>query len=131
MGLALTDVKWGVKWGAIFGVAMTLYAVGVYFFAGPEPFDRVGLRPAIVIMLYFAGSVTAGLLVGLLKRHTTSREGAMLVGILAALPASFGMGLAFFGAPRAWSPGDWFQCVFLAMLFGAGLGYMWHGRRLG
>lgn len=129
MGASAQDVKWGLKWGAGFTVVMTLYTLGVYLIVGSEPFDRVGLRPQVVLTLYIAGSLIAGLVVGLLRKLTATREGSMLVGTLAALPVSLGMGLAYFGAPAIWSTGDWAQCVFMAILFGAGLGYLWHGRR--
>lgn len=131
MRAKMEDVRWGLKWGTGFSVFMTLYAVGLYLVLGSEPFDRVGLRPQVVLAVYVVGSLTAGLVVGLLRRHTSTRDGSMLVGTVAALPVSFAMSLAFFGKPSAWSTGDWMQCVFMAVLFGAGLGFMWHGRNWG
>jgi hypothetical protein len=124
MGPSAQDVKWGLKWGTGFAVGMTIYTIGLYLAVGSEPFDRVGLRPPVVLALYIIGSLAAGLIVGFLRKLTATRDGSMLVGTVAALPASFAMGLAFFGAPSAWSAGDWVQCIFMAILFGAGLGYL-------
>lgn len=121
-----THVRWGMKWGLAFAVALALYVAILYAVAGSGPFDRVGFSPGLTIAVYVMASLTAGLVVGLLRPLTSSREGSMAVGVVAALPGSFALNLGFFGPVSRWSVGDWFQLVLGAVMFGAALGYIWH-----
>jgi hypothetical protein len=120
------DVRWGLKWGIAFGICLALYTLIVYLAAGDQPFHRVGASPLTVLGVYILGSLAAGAIVGLLRPLTKERDGAMLVGVLAAMPASFVINLTMFGPPNAWSAGDWFQFVVLGAMFGAVLGFLWH-----
>ena len=124
-----SDVRWGLKWGIGFSIALTLYAAALYIVAGSEPFDRVGVPLGTTIGFYVVTSMTAGLVVALLRPLTRSRGGSMLVGTIAAIPGSFALNLTFFGAVSRWTMGDWFQFVLTAVMFGVALGYVFH--RLG
>jgi hypothetical protein len=121
-----SDVRWGLTWGVGFSIALTLYTGALYLAFGSEPFDRVGVAPGATVAFYAITSMAAGLIVGLLRPLTTSREGSMFVGTIAALPGSFAMNLTFFGAISNWSTGDWIQCVLTAVMFGVVLGYIFH-----
>jgi hypothetical protein len=129
MGDVGRDARWGLKWGIGFSIALTLYATALYIVLGSEPFDRVGVPPGTTIGFYVVTSMTAGLVVALLRPLTRSRGGSMLVGTIAAIPGSFALNLTFFRAVSRWSMGDWFQFGLTAVMFGVALGYVFH--RLG
>jgi len=102
------NLRWGVAQGAIFA---GLFSFGLLLLAlgrGSFRWSSYGLSFGEIVLVYFVGCMLAGAVVGLLRPFTRWRLGAMLVGVVAAVPATATLGIAMSGNPLAWKPDDRF-----------------------
>jgi hypothetical protein len=83
----------GGKDGVLFGFGYSAYAVVLFVFRGPAFFAAQGVGLLELIALYLAGGAMAGAVCGALKPLTDVLIGRILVGIIAALPFAFLLGL--------------------------------------
>jgi hypothetical protein len=83
----------GAKEGMAFGVGYCVYALLLLVVRGPELFASAGSGVVMVLALYLAGGAIAGTICGGLEPLTGSLVGRILVGIIAALPFAFLLGL--------------------------------------
>ena len=114
-----TDVGWGVRAGAVYGVLLSVLAI-VIASLRLERRQIAAEAPELAqaLLIYFGGGIVAGAIVGLLRPLTRRRDGATLVAILALLPAMFCLGLAMFGTPVAWTRAEWLGLAISAVVFG-------------
>ena len=85
------NIRWGVTNGALFAAVFSVLAM---FIAGSRG-EIAGSQLWLVIAAYFASGISAGLVVGLVRPWTRRRLGAILVGIVAAVPAGLALQLAY------------------------------------
>jgi hypothetical protein len=83
----------GGKHGLLFGLAYSAYAVILFVVRGPDLFAAQGVGLFELLALYLAGGAVAGAICGGLEPVTGSLFGRILVGIIAALPFAFLLGL--------------------------------------
>jgi hypothetical protein len=106
----------GALAGVMVAVLISLVAVMMYVLRGPQMFERLGISLTSTIALYFAGGIIGGSLVGLLLPLATWRWGAVLVGIIAAMPVYLGAGVLL--------GEDLSIGIFLAIIVGGVVGYL-------
>ena len=85
------DIRWGVANGALFAAVLS----GLVAIVRAPSGELTGSRLWLVIATYFASGISAGLVVGILRPWTRRRIGAVLVGIVAAVPVGIAIGLAY------------------------------------
>lgn len=85
------NVRWGVANGALFAAVFSCLVALVRAPTG----ELTGSRLLLVISTYFASGISAGLVVGILRPWTRRRAGAILVGIVAAVPVGIAVQLAY------------------------------------
>ena len=104
------------------GVFYSLWVLAVYVFAGDGRFVRYGVTVWQMAATYIGISLSAGLIVGLLRPLTYHAVGAYVVGFLAGVPICFGLMTAAKGPPAAWPPGlrggIWVLCIMAGIAFG-------------
>lgn len=96
---------------------IALAAAALRMIVGPGSFERRLIDSLAAMGVYFLGGVTGGVIVGMLRRWLSSWIGAMVVGALATIPASFGLGVFMFGVSN-WTTAKAVFCV----VFGIGWG---------
>ena len=106
----------GALAGVMVAVLISLVAVMMYVLRGPQMFERLGISLTSTIALYFVGGIIGGSLVGLLLPLATWRWGAVLVGIIAAMPVYLGAGVLL--------GEDLSIGIFLAIIVGGVVGYL-------
>jgi ammonia channel protein AmtB len=105
----------GFLGGSLFSaIALVLYSV-----RGEELFERLGTSLPNVLLIYHAGGAVAGLVVGLLLPLTIWRWGAVIVGILGAIPVYFGAGMVMGDL-------DLTLDLAVAVVVGGIVGYSWY-----
>ena len=98
----VSRVRWGARWGFKFALGLVAWAIGVFIVVGAAPFESVGASVLAVTMMYLAGGVLGGAVVGLALPWVRSRVGAYVVGVLAGIP--FGsMAVGAVTSFRPWS----------------------------
>lgn len=104
----------GIKWGLMFASVLSLFVTAVYLFGGSAPFSAKGVTWAQVVLLYFAGGIVGGALVGLLlPLASTTTLGAGFVGWLASIP--IGAGGAMLVSGPVWSSEHTFLTAFMSL----------------
>jgi hypothetical protein len=116
------NIRWGVRGGLLAATGYSVWASAVYLVRGPGAFDQHGTSLPEIIVLYFVGGLIAGAVVGALRPLTESREGMVVVGVVAALPILFALFFYLFGSPEAWSAKHWFLWVILSLVCGVSAG---------
>lgn len=115
---------WGVGWGLAFALVYIAFVLLLYAVRGTVPFERHQVTLPGVIATYFAGALTAGTIVGMMRPLTATRLGAIVTGAIAAVPVYLGFGIAVDGWFTAWSADEWSTVWGLAPLMGGTLGYL-------
>jgi hypothetical protein len=90
----------------------------LFLVEGSQPFDRLHTTLTVVIATYFSGGITAGAVVGAMRRNTRNRFVAILVGIIAAFCVFLGIAVASDGLPNRWKGASWASLVVCSLLFG-------------
>ena len=106
------NIRWGVAYGVLFAAVLSGLVIPVAFARGALTASRMWL----VIATYFASGVSAGLVVGLMREWTRRTAGALLVGLVAAVPVGIALQLAYdTAAQRSFS---WLMLVEFAIIAG-------------
>lgn len=95
-------------------LASTLFALH-----GGDRYRAVGLTLPVIIAVYFAGGITGGCLVGLLRPLTRWRIGAAAVGVIAMIPVCWGAGILVHGPLSVWGEAEYFAWTITPVLIGA------------
>lgn len=77
----------GMRIGVIAAAFLSVLAIVVFVIEGPSP-ENVGVRIWDLIALYGSGGLIAGGIAGLLAPATRHWAGAMLIGVIAAIPVA-------------------------------------------
>jgi hypothetical protein len=109
----LQNLYWGIGWGLAMACFYCVFVVVLYLAQGAAPFEAHETTLGTVILIYFAGGITAGALVGLLRPLARWWPGAMLIGFLAAVLVFLGIDVAQTGIGKR---RDW-QAIFAVSLF--------------
>ena len=80
----------------------SVFALVIYSLQGAAAYDAYGLTLGKILLLYWAGGLVGGFMVGLLMPITRSRIGAALVGAVAAFPVFAGISLSIYGSEMEW-----------------------------
>jgi hypothetical protein len=105
------------------GVIYFVLAVGVLLLKdGFNPIPE-SVTPVGLLLYYLFSGIVGGLIVGLCRPWLKKRSGSTAVGVLALIPASFGV-LRLMGGPMArWGVAEWFAVIGTAALLGGFFGY--------
>ena len=106
------NVRWGVAQGASFSA---IACVVVTLFEIPQ-WHMYREHVWVVVATYLGAGIGVGAVVGLLRPFTRHLIGAMVVGIVAAIPFAVALNLAA-SLPRV-GPIDWKAVRFLALVCG-------------
>jgi hypothetical protein len=120
------NTVWGARYGGIFGLIYSVWAVVSFVVGGQETFARQGTTIGEVIVFYLVGGAVAGAIVGMLRPLTYHRAGAALVGFLAAIPLGVGIKVMLTGF-RLWTQVDRITLLLFPLFFGCGAGLVLHG----
>ena len=85
------NIRWGVAYGLLFAVVLSGLVIPLAFARGALTVSRMWL----VIASYFASGISVGLVVGLVRPWTRRKGGALLVGLVAAVPVGIALQLAY------------------------------------
>lgn len=107
-----SDVRWGITQGAWFSA---IASVSVSLFEIPQ-WQVYRQHVWLVVATYFAAGIGAGAVVGLLRPLTRHLIGAMVVGVVAAIPFAVALNVA--GTSPNWGPIDWRFIRFIALVCG-------------
>lgn len=106
------NIRWGVANGARFAAVLSGLVALVELPRGA----LTAARLFVVIAAYFASGITAGVVVGVMRQWTRRKVGALLVGIVAAVPVGIALQLAYdVDAHQAFS---WLVLVEFALIAG-------------
>jgi hypothetical protein len=114
----IANVRWGVLWGLRIAIGFSVFVIAEYLLLGATPFTNIGTSLHVVIAIYFSGGVTAGAIVGALRRFTRTRPGAAAVGILAAFVVGTGIIWTKSGSPNHWTRIDWITVIGFSLIYG-------------
>jgi len=106
----------GIVAGLAMAVLTSLAVVIMYLVRGPGTFERLGVSLGSTIGLYLAAGVVGGAVVGFLLPLTVWRWGAVFVGMVAAVPLYWGVGLLL-------GESDFYAVLIPAVFIGGGVGY--------
>jgi RsiW-degrading membrane proteinase PrsW (M82 family) len=112
------NVLWGVKAGLFFASFYSLFVLLLYAFRGEEPSESKGVSLLAVVVTYFIGGVLGGAIVGLLRPFTRERWGAIVVGMIAALPVVLGFSFAMYGSIATWEGSTWGGTLLTTVVLG-------------
>jgi hypothetical protein len=99
MARIAANIRWGLRGGLWVAAVLSGYVVMLYVARGSAPFVANSTTLPQVLLLYAAGGLAGGILVGLLRPLTRWRAGAVFTGVLTAA-------LVYDGAIRAVT-GSW------------------------
>jgi hypothetical protein len=117
------DVLGGMVLGFGMAILYTLLALVIFVATGGAAFEAQGATLGLVILTYFFGGITGGAVFGLLLPWTRRRSGAVLVGILVALPIGAGFGMAMNGPIWTWREDAIAATLFFGLVLGGFGGY--------
>lgn len=106
------NIRWGLTQGASFSA---IACVVVTLFEVPQ-WHTYRAHVWVVVAFYFGSGIGAGAVIGLLRPFTRHLIGAMVVGIVAAIPFAVALNLAA-SSPRVGAI-DWKAVRFLALVCG-------------
>lgn len=115
---------WGARWGAIFGLAFVLIAIGLYAVSRQDAFEAHHTSFGKMALAYFFGGVSAGVIVGLLRPLARWKAGAALVGFTAILPVALLIRFATEGF-GPWHPSNTVEAMMLGLILGAPVGLIY------
>lgn len=126
------DMIWGMKWGLVMGLIYTLFA-SVVVFAKEFQDSAVSQHVEIPLLLaaYPVTGVMAGLIVGLFRPLLVSRTGAVIVGVMAAVPVTLAFVRLVRGPLSGLATPEWIGAGGAAILLGSMGGYIWWGQMSG
>ncbi len=113
-------LMWGARWGTYYLLALGAWVLLLYLLRGPAPFDRLGVTLWSVLAVYLASGLSAGPIVGAMLPLVRWRLGAVITGILAALPVGAAAAMAVV-EEAPWSRAHTFVTSMIS-LFGGSLG---------
>jgi len=115
---ARANLRWGLTNGALFGVVFSALIAILGLLRGSAHWDAYSLELWQIILVYFAGCISAGAIVGLLRPLTKHRVGAMGVGAVAGVPVAIILQIAAGGDGGPTRGIDWFFVLFFAVVLG-------------
>jgi hypothetical protein len=115
------DLRWGVAHGLAFAAFCSLWASILYLARDSDPFRRLGVTFERTIILYFAGGIGGGLLMGLCRPLTMSRRGRLWTGLVIGPMIALGICLLLFGSPRAWGVAAVLTILIWSAVMGTGV----------
>ena len=116
------DVAVCLGYGLLIATGFSAWVVTVYLRSGNAPFEKVGTTLWAVILLYFCAAILIGPIVGLLlPLARTTRSGAALLGIVAAIPF-YAMARITLEGFTSWTLGDALVILILALFVGVPVG---------
>ena len=121
MGDALERARSGALYGVLFSFVYDIYAVGLFFVSGAEPFKRDGITLGTAIVAYTIGGIAAGSIVGALMPLSRSRVGAAFVYSVAAFFVWVTIASASDGIRNI----NWLLCGILAVITGVVGAFAW------
>jgi hypothetical protein len=107
-----------VKVGLFFAGFYSLFVLLIYPFRGEEPSQSTGVGLVAIIVTYVIGGMLGGAIVGLLRPLMRERWGAILVGMIAALPVVLGFTFAMYGSMATWEGSTWGGTLLTAVVLG-------------
>lgn len=117
----LCRIQRGAKIGFVFGLIYCCFAGIIYSLSGDNSFRKHNTTVGAVLVLYLVSATLCGVVVGALKPVSNkSWWGKYLVGIFAAIPVSFGVGILLSQGQFPWAKSLWFAVITSIFIFGIG-----------
>lgn len=114
-------VKKGALVGLFFGIVYCCLALLIYALQGDRSFHSNDTTLGRVLVLYLTSSTLCGAIVGMLKPLAQcSWWGKYVVGMVAAIPISFGVGILLSQGEFPWKNSLWFAVIVSTIIFGIG-----------
>jgi hypothetical protein len=114
------DIAWAYGWALAFAVGLSLWVLAAAIVRRSSYFAVYGLTAWQIIGLYFAAAAVGGLVLGMLRPHTATREGAVFVGACIGTIAYSAAGIALEGRL---SSSSFLVSVIPGIIVGGVLGY--------
>ncbi len=118
------DISGGMRTGFLWAFAYSAYVSLLYVLRGDVPFQKVGMSYTQVVGCYIFAGLTAGAIAGGLRRLGSSLVVRMIVGFIAALPASFAILMAMI-PPERMRQDLVPVAIISALVLGCGMGAAW------
>ena len=112
------NIIWGVGSGALMALAYSIVALMIYAVFGAHVLHTPGLTIGLVLISYWVGGLTAGLLVGMLRPLSRFRWGPYLLGAIAGTAVFAAFQASTMGPMWRWSWGDWTTPLILGVVMG-------------
>lgn len=122
----LERARAGAVAGLGFAAFYVAYGVVLYLRRGDAPFAAHGVSLSTVMLVYVAGGLAAGAIVGIFAPLSAWWLGAILVATLGAAVVILGVTMATEGPPWTWDSTDWLTVAILPVLFGVVLGNFYY-----
>lgn len=117
-------VIWGIRWGALFGIAFVAIAVVIDVLSGSSAFESHHTTFGKTAASYVSGGMAAGLVVGLMQPITRWKAGAAFVGFVAAVPVAILFHFATHGF-GPWHVSDTIMALIFCLILGAPTGVVY------
>lgn len=118
----MTGYRRDIRWGLFYGVGMAIVYTGIVLAIAGDS-DVGSGEVGIIAASYFAAGIASGLLLGLFRRHITSRARAMSLGVIIAFPGSLIISMASAPAELTIWGQVWIKAAVLAVFFGSLVGW--------
>jgi hypothetical protein len=114
-------LQWGAAWGLLLSVPYVLFAAIQYTLNGPAIAAKVHMSFLEAVLVYVAGCLLAGALVGLCLPLMKSKVGCAVVGVLGILPIAILIRIVTTTGAR-WEQADFVTVIVGALLLGIPMG---------
>lgn len=121
------DIAGGVLVGTFMALAYSVIAIIIFILGGREAFDSNNTTLSAVLLAYWIGGLSSGLLLGKLMPFTVSKRRAMLVGPVIAAPAAAMLVVTVSGLPWHWSVVEFVTWIIVSTIFGVYGGMVFGG----
>jgi hypothetical protein len=111
------NTLWGVRRGLALACVYSAYVIVVASMQRSIWLDGYGATVYELLLIYFAGGVIGGAVIGVLRPLNSNAAGGALIGALASVPFWVGTLIPVAGMPTRWDKGDW---IVLFILVGLG-----------
>ena len=112
------NILWGVGSGAVMALAYSVLALMIYAILGNHAIHTRGLTIGLVLISYWVGGLTAGLLIGVLRPLSRLRWGPYLIGAVAGIAIIAAFQASTMGPMWRWSLNDWATPLILGIIMG-------------
>lgn len=127
------DLRWGLGWALAMTALFSAYILLMRLLRGEDTFAAAaGVSASVVIATYLGSGIFVGLLLGFLRRRTSTAVGRAIIGVFSGWAVFTCIALASEGWFNTWSRQEWEGILVLGAVFGLviPLGIIWINRKM-